>query len=33
MDTSYNTDYLNYINDKLKDMMLEDSSQEKALIH
>ena len=27
--TSYNTAYLNYINDKFKDITLEDTSQEK----
>ena len=33
MDTSYNTASRNYINDKFMDMTLEDTSQEKALIH
>ena len=33
LDTSYNPDYINYINDKFKDMMLEDKSQEKSIIH
>ena len=30
---SYNPAPLNYINEKIKDMKLEDMSQEKALIH
>ena len=33
LDLSYNTDSLNHINYKFKDMILEDMSQEKALIH
>ena len=33
MDRSYNSEYLNYIIDSFKDMMLEDTSQEKALTH
>ena len=33
LDTSYNPDYIDYINDKFKDMMIEDTPQEKSLIH
>ena len=33
MDMSYNPSSLNYINDKFKDMMIEDMSQEKLFIH
>ena len=33
LNTSYNLAYLNYINDKFKDMRLEDTPEEKALIH
>ena len=33
MDTSYNPASINYTNENIKDMMLEDTSQEKSLIH
>ena len=33
LDASYNPAYLKYINDKFNDMTLEDTSEEKALIH
>ena len=33
LDTLYNPDYFNYINDKFKGIKIEDESQEKALIH
>ena len=32
LDTPYNPAYINYINDKFKDMMLEDNSQENSCI-
>ena len=33
MNMSYNTAYFNYINEKFKYMALEDTSQQKLLIH
>ena len=33
MDTSYNPTYINYMNDKLKDITLEETSQEEEFIH
>ena len=33
MDMSYNPVCINYINDKFKDILLEDTSQENSLMH